>query len=312
MREIKKVTIAGAGTMGASIALCFASKEFEVSVYDLSEKQLEFGKSLIALNLESLVNEEILRSNEAAAAMDRIRFTTDKSVFEDADFVSESIVEKLEIKQAFWKSISAIAKPGAILTTNTSGLSINAIANEVTDRSRFAGFHWVTPPHLVPFVEIIKGDETADEVAELIREISVKIGKKPITVKKDVPGFALNRIQFAVLRESMHIVEQGIASAEDVDTLLKYGLGLRYALLGPFETADLGGLDIFYAISSYLFEELNDDKKPSKLLKETVEAGNYGVKTGKGFYDYSDGRKEEIIKKRDEKLLKMMKYINAE
>ena len=312
MREIKKVAIAGAGTMGASIALCFANKAFDVWIYDLSEKQLELGKKLIELNLESLVKEEILSSDEASMTMERIQFSTNINIFEDVEFVSESIVEKLEIKQSFWKSISEIAKPEAILTTNTSGLSINAIAERVTDRSRFAGFHWVNPPHLVPFVEIIKGNETTDEVAEAIRNISIEIGKKPITVKKDVPGFALNRIQFAVLRESMHIVEQGIASAEDVDTLLKYGLGLRYALLGPFETADLGGLDVFYAISSYLFAELNADKEPSKLLKEIVEAGNYGAKTGKGFYDYTDGRKEEIIKNRDEKLLKMMKYVNAD
>ncbi len=165
--------------------------------------------------------------------------------------------------------------------------------------------HWFNPSHLVLLIEIIKGDHTLDSVAQTIKELSLHIGKKPVIVQKDVLGFAANRIQFAVLREALYLVEQGVISKEDIDSVMKYGLGFRYACLGPLEVADLGGLDTFYHISEYLMKDLcNDTKVPSELAK-LYDEGHYGVKSQQGFYDYHDGKDHEAIQNRDDHLLKI-------
>jgi 3-hydroxybutyryl-CoA dehydrogenase len=165
--------------------------------------------------------------------------------------------------------------------------------------------HWINPPHLVPLVEVIKGEKTNDATADAVYNNALSVGKKPIIVKKDVSGFVLNRLQFAILREAMHIVENGIADIEDVDNTFKYGLGMRYAAIGPFETADLGGLDTFYNIASYLFSDLSDRKSVNDMLADLFKSGSYGVKSGKGYYDYSDGKDKEAIRYRDTMFIKL-------
>jgi 3-hydroxybutyryl-CoA dehydrogenase len=172
--------------------------------------------------------------------------------------------------------------------------------------------HWWNPPHIVPLVEVIKADYTADATAETLMEVSKKLGKIPVLVKKDARGFIGNRLQFAVVREALHIVEQGIASIEDVDKTLKFGPGLRYAILGALETADLGGLDTFYYISSYLFADLGKEQEAPAILAKLNEEKNLGVKTGKGFYDYSNGKGLEVIKYRDVMLLQLLKLLKAQ
>ena len=168
--------------------------------------------------------------------------------------------------------------------------------------------HWINPPHLIPLIEVIQGKKTDDETAAAIRDMALAVEKKPVIVQ-DAPGFALNRIQLAVLRECLHIVEQGIATPEAVDDVMKYGLGMRYACLGPFEVCDLGGLDIFYNIASYLFEDLADEKAPFGMLADRFEKGQYGVKTAAGFYDYAGGKDAEKIKYRDRMFTKISKCL---
>ncbi|MCG4584721.1 3-hydroxyacyl-CoA dehydrogenase family protein, partial [Anaerosalibacter bizertensis] len=172
------------------------------------------------------------------------------------------------------------------------------------------GMHWWNPPHIIPLIEIIRGKGTDDETVDLLVELVKAIDREPVVVQKDANGFIGNRIQFAVFREALNIVEQGIATVEDVDRAMKYGLGFRYAVIGPFETADLGGLDTFYYISSYLFNELGDAKEPSDMLKDLVDNNNLGVKSKKGFYDYSNGKDEEAMKNRDKMFFKMLKHIH--
>jgi len=168
--------------------------------------------------------------------------------------------------------------------------------------------HWINPPHIIPLIEVIKGNATTDESAEIVKDLALKVKKKPVIVK-DAPGFVLNRIQLAILRECLHIHQTGIASVEAIDDVMKYGLGLRYACLGPFEVADLGGLDVFDNIASYLFADLSDADKSFGLLKDCVEEKRLGVKSGSGFYDYSDGRDEEVIKYRDQMYTKLVKCL---
>jgi 3-hydroxybutyryl-CoA dehydrogenase len=303
--ELKKIAIAGAGIMGSSIAQIFARNDYQVILYDIEDRFLARSKDLIDLNQKALVKAGELSEAESCRVQALIGHTLEISGFQDADFVIEAIVEQMDAKHALWSKISELVSEEAILTSNTSGLSISEIAEAVRKPERFCGMHWINPPHIVPLVEVICGEKTKEETADVVFRVAESVGKKPILVKKDAPGFALNRIQFAVLREAMHIVESGIADMEDVDKVLKYGLGMRYACLGPFEVADLGGLDTFYRISSYLFEDLSDAKDVPAMLKDLVEDGACGVKSGKGFYDYSNGRGDEVISKRDADFIKI-------
>ena len=260
------------------------------------------------MNQETEVAEHVVTPEESAALLERIRYSEDKACFEGADLVVEAILEKLDVKHAFWAEISALVPEDAILASNTSGLSITAIAEVVKRPERFGGMHWINPPHLIPLIEVIQGKKTDDETAAAIRDMALAVEKKPVIVQ-DAPGFALNRIQLAVLRECLHIVEQGIATPEAVDDVMKYGLGMRYACLGPFEVCDLGGLDIFYNIASYLFEDLADEKAPFGMLADRFEKGQYGVKTAAGFYDYAGGKDAEKIKYRDRMFTKISKCL---
>jgi 3-hydroxybutyryl-CoA dehydrogenase len=311
-KELKKVAIAGAGIMGSSIAQIFARNDVKVTLYDIEAGFLERSKNLIDLNQKAWVEAGELTQAESSRLQSLIEHTLDIDELKDADLVIEAIVEQLEAKHVLWAKISGLVSDEAILTSNTSGLSISAIAQAVRLPERFCGMHWINPPHIIPLVEVICGEKTAKETADTVFCIAESLGKKPIMVKKDAPGFALNRIQFAVLREAMHIVESGIADREDVDKVLKYGLGMRYACLGPFEVADLGGLDTFYRISDYLFKDLSAATDVPAMLKDLVDSGAWGVKSGKGFYDYSDGRGDEVISKRDSDFIKIANCLYRE
>lgn len=306
INDFKRVVIAGAGIMGSSIAQIFAQNNFHVTLYDIEAGFLDKSEALIDLNQKALVAAGEITEEDSQRVRSLIGHTLEISKFKDADFVIEAIVEEINAKHALWKQISEIVSKEAILTSNTSGLSISKIAEAVKIPERFCGMHWVNPPHIVPLVEVICGDMTAKETADTVFQVAENIGKKPIIVKKDVPGFVLNRIQFAVLREAMYLVKSGVVEMEDVDKVLKYGLGMRYACLGPFEIADLGGLDTFYRISSYLFPDLSSATEVPAMLKDLVDQGACGVKSGKGFYDYANGRGDEVISKRDADLVKIV------
>lgn len=307
-KDVKRIVIAGAGTMGSSMGETFAKYGYDVTLYDIFPSALEKAGNLIRLNQETEVAEHVVTPEESAALLERIRYSEEKACFEGADLVVEAILEKLDVKHAFWAEISALVPQDAILASNTSGLSITAIAEVVKRPERFGGMHWINPPHLIPLIEVIQGKKTDDETAAAIRDMALAVEKKPVIVQ-DAPGFALNRIQLAVLRECLHIVEQGIATPEAVDDVMKYGLGMRYACLGPFEVCDLGGLDIFYNIASYLFEDLADEKAPFGMLADRFEKGQYGVKTAAGFYDYAGGKDAEKIKYRDRMFTKISKCL---
>ena len=310
LQNIKKIGVAGGGTMGSGIAQIFAQNGYRVVVTDIAEKFLENTKRIIQLNQKTLIKERLSTQDEADQALKLITYSTDNNVFADADLIVEAIIEKMDIKQEFWKEVEKIAPENCIFATNTSGLSINGICSKLENKKRFIGMHWWNPPHIIPLIELIKNDETSDEIVGVLKELVDKIGKESVVVLKDVNGFIGNRIQFAVYREALKIVEDGIATVEDVDKAMKFGPGFRYPVLGPFETSDLGGLDTFYYISSYLFNELSDVKHPTKLQQEKLDNNHLGVKTGKGWYDYSEGKGEEAMARRDRNLFKMLKNIH--
>lgn len=292
--KIARITIAGAGTMGYSMAEIFVRFGYQVILWNHRQATLDKAKTKIA-----------------PEAADKITYTTDKAAFADCDLIVENIVEDLAIKLDFYKEISALARKDTLIATNTSGLSINKLAEAVQGPQRFLGMHWFNPPTLIPLIEIIKNDKTSPETAQAIYDLALAIQKKPAVIEKDVPGFAANRIQLAVVREVCHMVEQGVVSAEAADAVMKYGLGFRWACLGPLETMDFGGLDIFAGVSSYLMPDLADGHEVPTILKEKVDRGDLGVKTGKGFYDYSSGRGEAAKKERDKKLQAVFQALYA-
>lgn len=303
-----KVVLAGAGTMGASLAQVYAQAGWDTVLYNRSASGLERAKNLIELNQATFVKEEILSEEESKTLLARIKMTTEKGDFADAALVVESIVEKLDAKQEFWAEISQIVPEDALLATNTSGLHITDIAKACKHPERFMGQHWLNPPHLLPLCEIIAGEKTSPENVQKMRTLVQSLGKQPVVVA-DINGFIINRIQFAVLREALHIVDIGAATFEDVDTVLKAGMGLRYAALGPFGVADFGGLDTFDHINSYLNAELDDSKVGNKRLHEMVKAGKLGVKSGQGFYDYSGDKADAAIRERDRLYIELAKVL---
>ena len=311
--DLSKVAVIGAGTMGAGIAGEFARAGCEVRLVDLSDELLQRGMKGLDDAQKALIEAGLLSSQEAEAALKRIRPLACLGIACDgAELLIEAVSEDMAVKQEMFRRFDELCPRGAVLTSNTSGLSITEIARATKRPELVAGMHFWNPPHIIPLVEVTKGKETSDSTANLLVDVCRRIGKRPILVRHDVPGFVGNRLQFAVLREALHILSEGIASAEDIDAAMTAGPGLRYGLLGPLRTADLGGLDVFHAISSYLFAELNSDSSPPALMAELVTKGKLGAKTGAGFYQYSEEESSQIIAQRDRVLLGFLKVLKEE
>ena len=301
---IKKIGVIGAGTMGAGVAEIFAEFGYTVILYNRSkagmQRALERIRSNVALNPTPIEAE-----TDVVGA--KIYTTHDLTELAQVDLISESIAENLEVKQDIFRKLDEICDAKTLFTTNTSGLSISQIATAVSHPERFAGMHYFNPPQIVPALEIIKGEETSDATCEVLIALAKQMQKQPILVQKDVPGFVASRLQFAVVREALHLLEEGIASPADIDAVMKHGLGLRWALLGPLEIADLGGLDIFNTVGSYVAKSLSNATESPKVLQDLVAAGKLGAKTGSGFYDYPPGKASTLIVERDEKLQEILR-----
>jgi 3-hydroxybutyryl-CoA dehydrogenase len=248
------------------------------------------------------------REEEIEPAIARVRTTSSlEDAVHDADFVEEAIVESLEIKQDFFSKMDSLCNEKTILATNTSVISPTEIALKSVHRERIVGTHFWNPPHLIPLVEVVRARETSDETMDRTMALMADIGKRPVRVKKDVPGFLANRLQHALWREAISIVENGIADPAEVDEAVKNSFGLRLPVLGPMENADLVGLDLTYAIHNYVLKHIEDSHLPSPALKEKVEKGDLGVKTGKGFQEWSKEGAEALRKGLAVHLMKWMR-----
>lgn len=299
--------------MGAGIAGLFAHAGCKVSLVDLSESLLQRGWRLLEMGQAALLDAGLREEGDAEADQKRITTTTRlDEACEGVDLLVEAISEDLDLKREMFGKFDKMCPAEAILATNTSGLSISAISTATRNSGRVAGMHFWNPPHIIPLVEVTKGDETSDETAQALMDVSRLLSKKPILVRQDVPGFVGNRLQFAVVREALHLLAEGVASAEDIDTAMTAGPGIRYGFMGPLRTADLGGLDVFRAISEYLFTALNSSGDAPPYLSNLVEAGKLGAKSGEGFYQYGAEDAPRFLTRRDRALLGMLKALSKE
>jgi 3-hydroxybutyryl-CoA dehydrogenase len=289
--NIKKVTILGAGMMGPGMAQTFAYKGYDVTLWARRAEVLPGVIETIRNNMTVMADKGIYKHEDIEPTIANVKTTDNfEEAVTDADFIDEAIGENLELKQDFFKRMDEMCKRDTILATNTSVISITEIAAKSTHRDRIVGTHFWNPPHLIPLVEVIKAEDTSDETMDKTFELLDYVGKKPVRVKKDVPGFLANRLQHALWREAISIVEQGIADPAEVDIAVKNSFGLRLPVLGPMENADLAGTDLTLAIHNYVLKHIEDSHGPSPILEEKVKEGNLGLKTGKGFQEWSDER----------------------
>jgi 3-hydroxyacyl-CoA dehydrogenase len=308
--EIEKVAVIGAGVMGSGIAQTFAQAGYIVHLAARREVTLQAALDRIIANQATMVQAGLLAETSAQEARARIRLTTRLAeAVQGCQFISESVPEDLAAKREVFAALDRHAPAETILTTDTSGLSVSAIAAATTRPEAVVGFHWMNPPHLMPPVEVIRGEHTSDGTMDLVCAVAERIGRIPIRVEKDVPGFLWNRLQLALVREAIHIVEQGIADAQAVDQAITAGLGLRWAAVGPFRLMDLGGLATFHTIADYLYRDLSAAQKSQRTLAEKVAAGDTGIKACRGFYDYPPARADAELAARDARLLELLKLL---
>ncbi|MEO9570901.1 MAG: 3-hydroxybutyryl-CoA dehydrogenase [Polaribacter sp.] len=292
---MKNIAVIGAGTMGNGIAHTFAQFNYNVSLIDISEVSLDKGMATIAINLDRMVSKEKISEADKKQTLQNIStFTTIKEGVKNADLVVEAATENVVLKTKIFKELDEFCSDNTILATNTSSISITQIAAATNRPEKVIGMHFMNPVPIMKLVEIIRGYNTSDEVMETISELSKKVGKVPVEVN-DYPGFVANRILMPMINESIETLYNNVAGVEEIDTVMKLGMAHP---MGPLQLADFIGLDVCLSILNVLYDGYKNPKyAPCPLLVNMVMAGKLGVKSGEGFYDYSESRKAEKVAK---------------
>ena len=305
-QNIKNILICGAGMMGKNIGFVFASNpDYQIGMYDLYPTDVEAG---IRTNTKQLVDKGVMTEADVTDRLSRIHFTNDidSDLVKNADLVIEAVFEDMNIKRETFAKLEARCAEDTIFCTNSSVMSPSEISRDLKHRERFVGTHFWNPGHLIPLVEVVKSDASSDETAQTVMEVLRSVGKKPVLCKKDVPGFIANRMQHALWREAISIVENGIADAATVDEAVRYSFGLRLPQLGPMENADMVGTDLTYNIHDYILRDLEDSHEPSPLLKQLRDAGKIGFKTGEGFQKWTPEQVAQSNAELNEYLIRML------
>lgn len=310
MKDIKNVTVVGSGTMGKGIAMLFAMNDYDVTIYTRS--MAAYGKSQEQLDdiLANLSESGFIKDGDQSAIKGRITFSDDfEKCGKSADIVIENIVEDVEIKKEYFRRLDAICPKETILASNTSVISITELCEKVEHKERVIGTHFWNPPYLIPLVEVIKTVYISDDIFNRTCALMERVGKKPVAVEKDVPGFVGNRMQHALFREALSIVENGIASADDVDNAIKYGFGMRLGISAPIEVMDRGGMDLTHSIHEYLFPHIENTTEPQRILTDNIEAGKLGFKTGEGIKKWTEKEMKEANDRLSKKLVEVGKVL---
>src|SRR5829696_6982265 len=310
--EIDKVAVVGAGTMGPGMAATFARNGFDTTLYDVNQEQLDKARGTVDFVYTTLTGGGFMTAEDADAGRARITATTDLAAALDrAGFVVETVPEQKALKQQVFKDLEAQVDDDVILASNTSGIPISDLASVTRVPGRVVGMHWSNPPHLIPVIEVIRGEQTTEETAQRTVELVEKIGMVPAIVERDVAGFVENRILYAIMREALHLLDEGVASAEVIDKITKWGIGYKLAVIGPLELLDMTGLDIYTAVASYLNKDLSNNTGISSTVTSKVDEGKLGIKTQGGLFEYTPEQIQELQQRRGRLLLGTKKVLQS-
>ena len=307
--DIKRIAVVGAGLMGHGIAQEFAVAGYEVRLTDQSSEVLAKAVGRISGNLEMMTGLGMIAQDAIEPALGRI--TTHEALGDtvaNADLVIEAVFEDLALKQRLFRDLDVICCPWTILASNTSTFLPSMLAAATRRPDKVVVAHYFNPPHLLPLVEVVRGEATSDETVMVVYDLMAKIGKKPALVQKEALGFIGNRIQAAILREALAIVDQGIATPEDVDIVVRNGFGRRLAVAGPFEVSEAAGLDVVARVMAQLFPAIDNSTEVSPFLAERVAQGDYGLKTGKGFFEWTPESAEALRQRIGRALIEIARW----
>ena len=305
--DIQQIAVIGAGLMGHGIAQEFAFAGYQVHLHDVDQAQVDAGIERIRDNLQLFVENDLARPDQIDETLNRIHGSTQLTVAGEADFVIEAVIENLPLKQEVFRQLDQICPPHTILASNTTAQMPSQIGVFTQRQDKILNTHYFNPPYLIPLVELIRSPKTSDETLQVAYDLMVKIGKTPAIIQKEVPGFVGPRLQAAVIREAFSIVERGIASAEDVDLVVRNSFGRRLSVAGPFQVFELAGWDLVLAAFEELYKDLNSSSEINPLLREMVEDNKLGVKSGEGFYEWTPERIEEIRDRMNQVLIGRIK-----
>ncbi|PSL31674.1 3-hydroxybutyryl-CoA dehydrogenase [Planomicrobium soli] len=305
---MENISIIGAGTMGHSIALSAAWAGKQVKVYGINDQDLINANKGLINKLKVMVDNGLFHASEAEQIRGNIRFSTNlEETIANASFIIEVIPEVLEIKREMYRKIENLIGEEVVIASNTSGFKPSLLAEGMAHPNRFVVTHFWNPAHLIPLVEVVKGKLTDEETVQRAMQVLTEMKKKPILLNKEIPGFIGNRLQYALFREAQALLDAGAATKEDIDAAVTYSIGRRLPVTGPLMTADMGGLDIFSAISNYLFEDLSTDQRSGKTLTRLVEEKKLGDKSGEGFYEWEPSVSEQWNAEREHTLIHFLK-----
>ena len=306
MAEVRRAAVIGTGTMGPGMGAVLARAGIETALYDISEEALERAKGGVTM-AEGVLE----RLDAAQQGGGSLRYETDlAAALEGADFVLEAVPEKLELKHEVFTEFEQHVADDAVLASNTSGLPITKIQTVCAHPERVVGMHWSNPPHLIPMIEVIPGEQTAQSAVDAACDLVRRVGYHPV-VEKEVPGFVENRILYAILRECLDLVDRGIIDPEGMDLNVRWGIGYKLAVIGPMELLDMAGLDIYNAVGSYLNQDLSTSGEVSSTIRDRIAEGKLGMKTGSGIYDYTPEQMDQLRGQRAAKLVAVRKALES-
>jgi 3-hydroxyacyl-CoA dehydrogenase len=303
---VRRAAVIGTGTMGPGMGAVLARAGIETALYDVSTEALERARA--ASELAAAVLDRLDAVKEDGGSL---RFEPElEAALDGSDLVLEAVPEKLELKQEVFPQFEDVVAPEAVLASNTSGIPITKIASVCRHPERVVGLHWSNPPHLIPMIEVIPGEQTSQETVDVASELVRRIGYHPV-VEKEVAGFVENRILYAILRECLDLVDRGIIDPEGLDLNVRWGIGYKLAVIGPMELLDMAGLDIYNAVGSYLNPDLSTSGEVSSTIRNLIDKGRLGMKTGGGIYEYTPEQIDELRARRAAKLVAVRKALEA-
>ena len=306
MTEVKRAAVIGTGTMGPGMGAVLERAGIATAVYDVSEEALERAKQGV-----ELARGVLERLGTDGAGGGELRFETDlAAALDGAQFVLEAVPEKLELKQEVFAQFEQHVADDAVLSSNTSGIPITKVAENLGHPERVIGMHWSNPPHLIPMIEVIPGKRTSDETVAAAKALIERIGYYPSLLRKEVPGFVENRVLYAIMRECLALVDEGVIDAEELDLNVKWGIGYKLAVIPPMQLLDVAGLDIYESVASYLNRDLSTEPGVSETVTKLTGDGKLGLKTGGGLFEYSQDELAELPKKRAAALVAVRKTLD--